>query len=162
MSNSGLIQVTVMGSSFRSCVQRWSPHSQHRMTSQWKPLATLKEKNIGKKEGVDRKKSGQAGRQAGRLTGLRPWLEIWPAFGLFSASCWKGNSLEPSSHQSKGMAFHSLLHRNKPAFSPSWGGRAFVVLQQRGWSFFLTSPEQLVVSFQPSPSNPYRKFLGTN
>lgn len=156
----------MMASSFRTCVQRCPPPSPAPQSTQndlsVKASGHSEGKSIGKMEGVYGKKNGQAGRQAGRLTGLWPWLEIWPAFGLFSASLWKGNSLEPSSHQSKGMAFHSLLHRNKTAFSPSWGRRAFVVLQLRGWSFFLTSPEQLVVSFQPSPSNPYRKFLETN
>lgn len=62
MSNSVLFQVTTMGSSF-------PPRSTQNDLSV-KASGHTEEKNIGKNEGVDRKKSGQAGRQAGRLTGL--------------------------------------------------------------------------------------------
>ena len=101
---------------------------------------------------------GKASEQTGWVA-CGPQLEIWPAFGLFFTSCWKGNSLEPSSHQSEGRAFHSLLDRNRLPSVPLGEDRLLWYFSSVAGPFSSTSP---VVSFQPSPSNSYRKFLETN
>lgn len=83
-----------------------------------RPRAIMKEgRNRGEKERVNRKKKKkQASGQSGWPT--NPGLRLGWHLLYSSASCWKGNFLEPSSHQSKGVAFHSLLHRNKTASVP--------------------------------------------
>ena len=101
---------------------------------------------------------GKAREKTGRLA-CGPQLEIWPAFGLFFTSCWKGNSLEPSSHQSKGRAFHSLLDRNRLPSVPLGEDQLLWYFSSVVGPFSSTSP---VTSFQPSPSNSCRKFLETN
>lgn len=117
--------------SSRFYVQRCPPTPRPVSASQPRPQATM---NKEKKKQIEKGRVKQEEKQAGWLA-CEPQLQIWPAYCLFLSILLGGKLSEPSSHQNKGVAFHSLLHRNKPAFSPSWGGRALVGFQQRCWSF---------------------------